>query len=551
MLARTPSPEESDTLPEAIEKRAVAGGGELVFHLAEGTTVLSAADVAREAESRARSLLSLGVGPGERVGVLGPNSPDWAIWAASVWRLGATLFPLPYPWLTTAESLSQQLAAMTAAVDCRLVLAHPDMLASVPEQLRVAWNDVPAGHGRVPSTPSPDDLAVIQLTSGSTAAPKGVMLSHRSVLTALQSATESSALRRGHDRLVGWLPFFHDYGLFGFMARPLVMGLDVHILPTERFAEDPALWWRLIGSVGATFTAGPASAWAMTARSLEASSEGVDLRTLRGCVMAAETINVDTVERVRAVGGRFGLRPEAISGAYGLAEATLGVTGMPMGSGMRIDEIDTERFAGAGEAVPARDGPVKRVASCGRPMKGIEIRVVGPGGDLPTRKVGEVHVRGPSLMRGYIGAQGPDPFVDGWLRTGDLGYVAEGELFITGRVKDIIILMGRNYAAEDLEWAAATVPGVRPGRCVAFSRPNVSDGEAVLLVESRQGADVRKLARSVRMAVATQVGAIPLEVVVLPPGTIEKTTSGKLRRSAMRDAYAGGSLKPLVQDAPR
>ena len=167
-------------------------------------------------------------------------------------------------------------------------------------------------------------------------------------------------------------------------------------------------------------------------------------------------------------------------------------------------------------------------------------RIAGPDGDLAEREVGEIVLRGPSLMSGYVGAGAPDPFVDGWLRTGDLGYLADGELFPVGRAKDMVIAMGHNYYAEDFEWAAGRVAGVRPGRSVAFTAPDSE--QVVLLVEPSENGDADLLRRDVRRAVADAVGVAPGEVVVLPPGTVEKTTSGKLRRAAMREAYVNGSF---------
>lgn len=543
-------PGESNSLPAAFERSAEAHLCGLTFHEPGGVRGLSPKGLVAAAERGARCLAGLGVSPGDRVGVMGPNTPEWAVSAASIWRAGAVVVPLPYALLGTTEALAERVAAMRKASACGTVLAHPDWLDALSGEVGFAWHDLPDTDSRLPPMPSARDLAVVQFSSGSTGAPKGVMLEHGAILAALRISSAAQGLEPGREVLCGWLPFFHDYGLFGFMVRSMVLGLETHILTLEQFAEDPACWWRLVGKVGATFTAGPPSAWAMTARAVDLGPDGVDLSSLNGCMMAAEMIDAATVERVKTVGGRFGLRSEAVSGAYGLAEATLGVAAMPMGSGVRIDNISLSRFVQAQEAVPVSEGPAKRVVSCGRPMDGIEVTIRAAGRPLGERDVGEIWVRGPSLMRGYVGGEVPAPFDDGWLRTGDLGYLADGHLYLTGREKDIIIVMGRNYSAEDLEWAAGTVAGVRPGRCVAFSKGDGADGEPLVLVEPTKSADLQRLRRSVKKAVVSRVGAIPVRVVVVAPGSIPKTSSGKLRRSAAQQAYRDGLITAYQPDGP-
>jgi fatty-acyl-CoA synthase len=339
----------------------------------------------------------------------------------------------------------------------------------------------------------------------------------------------------GEYDLCSWVPFFHDLGLFFYLVRAVVFGSACHYLPTERFAADPAGWLRLLASTRATATHFLPSATGAAVRAAARRSERIDLSGVQRGVLAAEAIDPHVVDRLLGSAREFGLLPEALMASYGLAEAVLGVTSTRGGEGLHFDRVDLDGMVTSGLAAPADRGPARRVAACGYPAPGTELRIVRSDEELAEREIGEVQVRGPSLMQRYVGQDAPDPFVDGWLRTGDLGYLADGQLYITGRIKDMVIVMGHNYYPEDFEWAAGRLPGVRTGRCVAFS--DRDSEEVVLLVEPAAEADPEELSAKVANAVADAVGVSPGEVLVLPRGTIEK-----MRRSAMRDAYLRGEL---------
>ena len=539
------------TIPRALEGAARAGGGGLEIRLEEGPVRLSLLELASATGDGARALLSWGVRPGDRVGVLGPNHPDWAVSAFSVWEAGAALVPLSFPLrIRDPDAFKEHVSSLVRAAGCRMVLAHSTFVPYVDQGLVREWT-LPRGgaEGRGYVGPRPEDVAVIQFTSGSTSSPKGAVITHRSVLSSVRITAAGLGMDE-HDRQVGWLPFFHDWGLFGNLVRPLLRSCPAVLLPTERFAAAPGRWFRLIGEVGGTITEGPSSAWDVALRSAMKNPEGIDLSTLRRGVLAAEAIDPDVVDRLIEEGARWGLRPEALSGGYGLAEATLGLAVSRRGDALRIDVVDKAELAGRGRAVPAEKGrPSKRVPSCGEVMPEVRMRIVGEQGPLPDRQVGELQVKAPSLMEGYLGGDDQDPFEDGWLQTGDLAYLAEGELFITGRKKDTIIVMGSNYAPEDLEWAAERLPDVRSGRCVAFRGADGLDGVVIMAVEPTRGADPAIMPGRVRRAVADAVGVAPQDVLVLPKGSIPKTTSGKLRRGALREAYLRGELAPLIPSA--
>jgi fatty-acyl-CoA synthase len=344
--------------------------------------------------------------------------------------------------------------------------------------------------------------------------------------------------------MVGWVPFFHDLGLFYYVVAAVLFGACAHYLPTERFAADPAEWLRLVDATRAGITVGPGSAIGAAVRGALRRSDPIDLSSLEYTRFAAEGVDPEFVDRLLEAAGPLKLPVESLGSSYGLAEAVLGVTSM---HGLHEDRVDVEAMTLSGLARPATSGRVRRLISAGRTALTTEVRIAQPGGgELGEREIGEICVRGPSLMKGYVGEGAPDPFEDGWLRTGDMGYLADAELYVTGRIKDMIIVMGHNYYPEDFEWAAGRVEGVRAGRCVAFG--SVDDEAVMLLVEASAGSDGEELTVAVRNAVRDAVGVAPRSVVVLPPGSVEKTTSGKLRRSTMRSAYLRGDLPVLAAD---
>ena len=527
----------SDTVLGALATVAERERGALVFHDDEDEVHrYDSAQILEIGSRTAAALGGRGVEPGDGVGLLGPNDAAWAGLAFGVWSAGATLVPLQFPLrVRDRRALGEQIASLLRAVPCRSVLAHPTLQDVLPDDVAVSWTSFEgAVKGGDTTGAAPDDVAVAQFTSGTTAAPKAALITHRAIMGAVRTTAVAFGLT-DEDVYAGWQPFFHDLGLFGLLLRPLLLGLEAHFISTARFARDPAGWFRLAGRAEATMLAGPSSALAAAARAADRDPRGCDLGSVRMATFSAETIEPAAAERFLAVGRRFGLRASALSGAYGMAETTLGVTVTRPGEGLRFDDVDLTQLAETGKALPARTGPVRRVASCGVPVPEAEVIVAGADGrPLPERTVGAILTRGPSLFSGYRGGVDEDAFTpDGWLRTGDLGYVADGELFFTGREKDVVVVLGRNHDPDDLEWAAGRVDGVRTGRCVAV--PGDAEGSVTVVVEPRQGADVDGLPTLVRRAVIDAIGVSPTRVLVVPPGTVLKTTSGKLRRGAVRE----------------
>ena len=534
------------TIPEALLATAAREEGGFVFHLGDRVERFSSAELAARAERAAHRLVALGVEPGDAVGVLGPNRPEWVVWSFGAWLAGAVLVPIQIPLrVRDPDAFAEQLGRLVDAGGCRRVLADPRLARLLPDEVAVPWTEAGEQSSEPLAGPRADSAAVIQFTSGSTAIPKGALISHAAALAQMDLLHEGYHRGPSNDEpraILSWTPFFHDLGLFSSVVQAATWGLTSHQLPTDLFARDPVEWLRLIGRTRVTATVAPSSAFGSAIRRARRRGESISLGSLEAAYFAAEGVDPDVVQGIVELAQEFGFRPKALGSTYGLAEAVMAVAYPVVGTGMHLDRIALDDLAEDGVATPVEGGRSRLLVSCGRPR--MEARIVGPhGDDLPERHVGQIVLRGPSLMDRYVGRDSPDPFVDGWLRTGDMGYLAEGELYPTGRAKDIVIAMGHNYYPEDFEWAAARVDAVRPGRCVAFAKPNTE--QVVVLVEQGDGRAARGLRRQVARAIADAVGLAPDEVVVLPPGTIEKTTSGKLRRATMRDAYLAGTLAEL------
>jgi acyl-CoA synthetase (AMP-forming)/AMP-acid ligase II len=408
-----------------------------------------------------------------------------------------------------------------------------------------------AGKSDVWERVDPSATALIQLTSGSTGHPRGVVLSHAAVLAHLRAISEALPSGDGA-REVTWLPLHHDMGLIGGLLYPLFNAFAVNVLSPIAFRSDPYLWLRTMSDVRATCTPAPPSAYAIATRlAPRAVAEGLDLSALRCAMVGAEPIAPQVLRAFADALAPCGLRPEAFFPVYGLAEATVAVTfPQPLGA-TTFDRVDRAALERDGVARPCDDGPdAIELVGVGRPLPGTELRIVRDGHGAPAgereageREVGEILVRSPSLMDGYYGE--PDASAaaigeDGWLRTGDLGSLAGGELFVTGRVKDLIIKGGHNLLPAPIEEIAGAVDGVRAGCVVAVGVPSAQRAtELVYVVAETKAADAEhaELARRVREALRVRGIAVD-HVELVAPGSIPRTTSGKVRRREVARALA-------------
>jgi fatty-acyl-CoA synthase len=494
-----------------------------------------------------------GVGPADAVAVLAGEPASIAPAAQAVWLCGGSVTMLHQPTARTdLAAWAEETVSVLRMIDARLVLlgAPFDALAPVLTERGIPFRTLDGladgGDGAIPDADvaGEDDTALLQLTSGSTAEPKAVRITHRNLFANMSGMVEASRLDVERDVMVSWLPLFHDMGMVGFLTVPMTTGLELVTVTPVDFLTRPLLWAELISKYGGTVTAAPNFAYAVLARQLARTEEGsLDLSTLRIALNGAEPIDPDAVEAFTNAGAKFGLRPESVLAAYGMAETALGVAFAPVETGLQVDQVDADQLESHRRAVPAGDAPARRFPRLGPPLRGIEARVVDDDGRvLGEREVGVLQLRGDSVTPGYLTVEGPvvTQDADGWLDTGDEGYLAAGEVVVCGRRKDVIIMGGRNIYPTDIERAAAAAADVRAGNVVAVRV--LAGGESgrhresfTVAVESRKAGDPEAeqlIRKDVAKQVVSAIGVRPAEVVVLGPGTLPKTPSGKLRRAA-------------------
>ena len=409
-----------------------------------------------------------------------------------------------------------------------------------------------------PVEADPDSVAFLQYTSGSTGQPKGVILTHQNLLANLRAL--GSALQvNDTDVFVSWLPLYHDMGLIGAWLGTFYYGRPLVVMSPARFLARPVRWLQAIHRHGGTLSAAPNFAYELCLKRItDEELAGLDLGTWRAAMNGAEAVAPATLERFRRRFEPCGLRPTAIMPVYGLAECSVGLTLPPLGRGPRIDRIERSPFVRAGTAKPAApDDPAPlRFVGCGVPLPGHEIRVVDEGGrELPERTEGRLEFKGPSATRGYH--RNPTATArlirDGWLDTGDRGYVAGGELFVTGRVKDIVIRAGRHVYPDEIEAAVGEIDGVRKGCVAVFGSPDPAGGTERLVGLAETHLDATAARDALRERIVQRVvgvlGEPPDEVALAPPHTVLKTSSGKIRRAASRENYErsrfGGRPRPV------
>jgi acyl-CoA synthetase (AMP-forming)/AMP-acid ligase II len=402
-----------------------------------------------------------------------------------------------------------------------------------------------------PSYPTitPDDLAFLQYTSGSTADPKGVMVTHGSLVANSKGIIhEGLQLVPGRDRGVSWLPLYHDMGLIGFVIAPICNAINVSFIPTLRFIKRPSVWLDTISRHRGNATFAPNFAFALVGKRVKKSQLAEwDLSCLKVVGCGAEPIQPETMREFTELFHRECNMPEtAIMPAYGMAEATLAISLKPAPEHMQTLVVDAERFSEHGEAVPpVDDRPTTEWVACGTAFTGHEVRAMADDGSLLADCVeGEICHKGPSVTNGYY--KNPEAtakaYRDGWLHTGDLGFVKDGQVFITGRIKDLIIVNGRNVHPQAVEWAVAEVPKVRKGNVVAFAAPSKAGEQMVIALETRLE-DTDELVAAVKSIVQKELSLAATDIVCLKPGSLPKTSSGKLQRRKTRQMYLDGALE--------
>jgi fatty-acyl-CoA synthase len=548
------------TMTERIEAGADRGH-DLTFVVGGDHVAVSYRQLHHEARGFAANLQALGVGPGSHVALLGPTSRPLATAIQATWLCGATIVVLPLPMrLSSVEDFVSQTRVRIAHADVSLVLVDPELAPFIePEPgdpLMVGWDALQPGPGRAVAerferpADDLDALAILQFTSGSTSDPKGVMLPHRTVGANLDAIGLATSLDPDDDVLVSWLPLYHDMGLVGLFSLSVTTGTPLVLGAPTDFMGGPGRWMDWMSTYGGTATAGPNFSYVLATRALR-KSDRLDLSRIRIALNGAEPVDPETVAGFIEAGQRHGLRPGAVFPAFGMAEVAIAGTFPEPMSGLRTDPVDlrvleTERYAAP--VHPAAAG-ARHLAILGRPVHGLEIRVVDPltGDELKEREVGELEIRGTSVTPGYYKRPeaNMEVFHDGWLRTGDLAYLLDGEMVMCGRIKDMIIVGGRNVYPEDVERALADVDGVRAGNVIAFGIDGSKGKEGLVVVAEAKSDDHAEVRRSVAERVRDAIGLPAKEIVLVEPGSLPKTSSGKLQRSLCKVRYLGQELEAV------
>lgn len=521
------------------------------------------ARVHEQAARVAGALIARGLGKHDAVAVLAAEPALIGPAVQAVWLAGGSVTMLHQPTPRSDIAVwAEDTVRVLNMIGAKLVLlgAPFDQLAPVLDQHGIRYvllTDL-SGGAAIDQIVEVDENApaLLQLTSGSTAEPKAVKITHANLLSNITDMADKAELDLENDIMVSWLPMFHDMGMVGFYTTPMYLGVElVKVTPVD-FLSAPLLWAQLITKYRATVTAAPNFAYALLGRRLAGADDGAyDLSTLRLALNGAEPIDEKAVRAFTDAGARFGMPAQCVFPAYGMAEGTLAISFVPVFTGLRLDYIDADKLEAQNRAEPVDpadaghaehpERTVRSFARLGPPLPGFDVEIVDPEGNrLGERGVGEIRIRGEAVTPGYLTVDGPVPAQDenGWLDTGDLGYLVDGEIVICGRAKDVIILGGRNIYPTDIERAASGVDGVRAGNAVAVRIDAGTRRERfAVVVESKLAGDAdaeKSLRKEVGARVFEAVNARPVAVLVLPPGTLPKTPSGKLRRAAAGEQLA-------------
>ncbi|MDQ1230055.1 fatty acyl-AMP ligase [Sphingomonas sp. SORGH_AS_0879] len=550
-----------DTLGEALDY-AASGARGLNFHDARGVLARAYpfAELREDALACARRLIASGIAPEDRIALVAETGPEFAALFFGVIYAGAWPVPLPLPTsFGGRDSYIEQLRVQLASCDPKMLIYPPELAQMAGAAADAAgcegvdWDSFATRAAPETDLPKadPQAIAYLQYSSGSTRFPHGVAITHHALLNNLAAHSHGMKIQES-DRCISWLPWYHDMGLVGCFLSPIANQVSTDYLKTEDFARRPLAWLDMISrNPGTSVSYSPTFGYDICARRISSqtkASDRFDLSRWRLAGNGADMIRPDVMQSFVDAFADAGFQATAFLPSYGLAEATLAVSIMPPGEGIRVELVEETQLSGGARGAD-RPQRFRAIVNCGKPARDMTIEIREEDGTpLPDGAIGKVWCKGPSVMVGYFRDQAATDacLVDGWLDTGDMGYMSKGYIYIVGRAKDMIIVNGRNHWPQDIEWAVEQLPGFKAGDIAAFAitTPGGEETPAVL-VQCRSSDDEERL--RLRDEIRERVRAVTgmnCVIELIPPRTLPRTSSGKLSRAKARNLYLAGEIKP-------
>jgi fatty-acyl-CoA synthase len=541
------------------------------FYSAKGVLshVLTYADLRRRALATARKLISAGMKRGDRVAVIAETGPEFMAVFFGCQYAGLVPCPMPYTmYIGGKDAYVERVTGMLRAAAACAVVTSTDLEGHIRAGAAGAGVEKVLTHEVLQALPEsltkldafgPDDVAYIQYSSGSTSEPKGVLITQKAIMANTQGILRDGLRVTKNDRAFSWLPLYHDMGLVGFCLAPMMGQVAVDYISTPSFARRPALWLRLMSENRSTVSYSPSFGYDLAARRINGEAVTLDLSNWRAAGIGGDMVRADVLKQFGEALSVAGFDQNAFMPSYGMAESTLAVSFSDVSQPIRIDTIDKFSYKNSGRAIPATEAQdkdaVRSFVVCGKPLPGHEMVVRDDAGRiLRDREIGHIFVKGPSLMSGYYhNAQATDAVIaaDGFLVTGDMGYMLDDEIVITGRAKDLILHNGRNIWPQDIEWAAEQVEPLKSGDVAAFAvEGDDGDDDVVVLVQCRLSdeTEIEKLRREVSAVVHHSAG-VECAVVLVPPKSLPFTSSGKLSRAGAKQRFVSGELVEITHRA--
>ena len=532
--------------------------------------VLAYSELRELAFATGQRLIASGLKRGERVGVIAETGADFMAVFFGCQYAGLVPCPVPYTmYIGGKESYIERMTGMLKAARASAIVAGDDLLGHVEAAAKALGNVKVFTHSGLASVDAShvvlepftaDDVAYVQYSSGSTSSPKGVLISQKAIMANAEGILRQGMAISPADRAFSWLPLYHDMGLVGFCLSPMLAQVTVDYLSTPSFARRPALWLKLMSDNRSTITFSPSFGYDLAGRRLNGDAPSIDLSALRVAGIGGDMVRADVLEAFATHMKPAKFNPTAFLPSYGMAESTLAITFSDLTAPAAVDVVDRAHYKLSRRAVPAAPGlkpeRTRTFVVCGRPLEGHEMKVTDDDGrTLGDREIGHILVKGPSLMNGYYeAAEATDAVMrdGGFMDTGDMGYLIDGQIVITGRAKDLILHNGRNIWPQDIEWAAEHIEPLRSGDVAAFGIEN-DDGEdqVTVLVQCRltAPAEMEDLRRKVSASVHHSAG-VECDVVLVAPKSLPFTSSGKLSRAAAKARFVSGEIAEIAANAP-